>query len=213
VQKTANYLLELRLSGTARKYVKEIAFDVSRKFGVKGLTRNRVVPHVSLIGAIKTNNEQKLIHEIIETCRKYDLMTIKFDGFTSFGNWLFGNRVLAVKIKPSNDLELLRSEIVKKISEFCQLSKFDTEKWKPHATIAFKDIDKKFKQIKDFLENIRCPEIQHYVLRITLLKNARILREYDFFQRKSLTRFEALNKGIKKETIILLKKRIDGNKS
>ena len=29
------------------------------------------------------------------------LMTIKFSGFTSFGSWLRGNRVLALKIDPS----------------------------------------------------------------------------------------------------------------
>jgi len=208
-----SYLIEFRLSGSARKYVENAVFDVSKHFNVKGVTRKRVVPHVTLVGPIRTKYEQKLIQALIETCMKYDLMTIKFDGFTSFGNWLFGNRVLAVKIKPSNDLELLRSEIVKKISDFCQLSKFDSKEWNPHATIAFKDIDKKFKQIKVFLENRTCPEIRHYVLRITLLKNARILREYDFLQRKSLTRFEALNKGIKRETIMLLKKRIEDNKS
>jgi len=209
VKKTTDYLLEFRLSGSARKYVKDIAFDVARKFGVKGAARNRVVPpHVTIIGPIKTNFEQKLIHEIIETCMKHDLMTIKFSGFTSFGNWLLGNRVLAVKIKPSNELELLRSELTEKLSGFCQLSKFDTRKWKPHATIAFKDIDKKFGQIKAFLENRNCPEIQHYVLRITLLKNARILREYDFLQHRTLNRDEALNRENKKMTIMLLKKRI-----
>jgi 2'-5' RNA ligase len=211
--KTTNYLLEFRLSGTAKKYVKQIAFDVSREFGVQGVTRNRVVPHISLIGPITTNNEQKLVHEIIETCWKYDLLTIRFNGFTSFGNWLFGNRVLAIKIKPSNDLELLRSEIVEKISDFCQLSKFDTKEWNPHVTIAFKDIDKKFKQIKVFLENGNCPEIRHYVIRITLLKNARILTEYDFLLRRQLTRFEALNREIKRMTIMLLKKRINSDKS
>ena len=208
MKKTTDYLLELRLSGSARKYVKDIVFDVARKFDVRGVTRNRVVPHVTIIGPIKTTNEQKLIHEIIETCMKYDLMTIKFSGFTSFGNWLFGNRVLAIKIEQSSELELLRIELVAKLSGFCQLSKFDTRKWKPHATIAFKDIDKKFGQIKAYLENRSCPEIQHYVLRITLLKNARILCEYDFLQHRTLNRDEALNRENKKMTIMLLKKRI-----
>ena len=68
------------------------------------------------------------VHEVIETCKKYDLMTIRFSGFTSFGNWLLGNRVLAINIEPSSELELLRSELVAKLSGFCQLSKFDTEK-------------------------------------------------------------------------------------
>lgn len=217
VKKTTDYLLELRLSGSAKKYVKDIVFDVARKFDAKGVTKNRVVPHVTIIGPIKTNYEQKLIHEIIETCMTYDLMTIKFSDFTSFGNWLRGNRVLAIKIEPSSELELLRIELVARLLRFCQLSKFDTRKWKPHTTIAFKDIDKKFGQIKAYLENKSCPEIQHYVLRITLLKNARILCEYDFLQRRTLTRFEALNRENKIMTIMLLKKRITkrngGNKS
>jgi 2'-5' RNA ligase len=217
VKKTTDYLLEFRLSGSARKYVKNIVFDVARKFDVSGVTRNRVVPHVTMIGPIKTIYEKKLIHEIIETCMKYDLMTIKFSGFTSFGNWLRGNRVLAIKIEQSNELELLRSELLGKLSGFCQLYKFDTRKWKPHATIAFKDIDK-FGQIKTYLENRSCPEIHHYVLRITLLKNARILCEYDFLQQRTLTRLEALNRETKKMTIRLLKERIakrnvGGNKS
>ena len=208
MKKTTDYLLEFRLSGTARKYVKDIAFDVARKFDVKGVTINRVVPHVTIIGPIKTIHEQRLIHEIKETCKKYDLMTIKFSGFTSFGSWLLGNRVLAIKIEQSSELELLRIELIAKLSRFCQLSKFDTRKWKPHATIAFKDIDKKFGQIKAYLENRNCPEIQHCVLRITLLKNARILREYDFLQHRTLNRDEALNRENKKMTIMLLKKRI-----
>ena len=212
------YLVEFRLSGSARKYVEDTVFDVARKFDVKGATRKRIVPHVTIIGPIKTTNEQRLIHEIIETCMKYDLMTIKFSGFTSFGNWLLGNRVLAIKIEQSSELELLRIELIAKLSGFCQISKFDTRKWKPHTTIAFKDIDKKFGQIKAFLENRNCPEIQHYVLRITLLKNARILREYDFLQHRTLNRDEALNREIKKMSIRLLKERIakinvDGNKS
>ena len=171
VKNTTDYLLELRLSGSAKKYVKDIVFDIARKFDVKGVTKNRVVPHVTIIGPITTTNEQKLIHEILETCRQHNLMTIKFNGFTNFGNWLLGKRVLAVKIEPSNELELLKSELVEKLSKFCRLNKFDIRKWKPHTTIAFKDIDKKFRQIKAFLENRNCPEIQHFVLRITLLKS------------------------------------------
>lgn len=205
-KKTTDYLLELRLSGSARKYVKGIVFDVANKFDVSGATRSRVVPHVTVIGPIKTIHEQKLIHEMIETCMKYDLMTIRFSGFTSFGNWIFGNRVLGVKIEPSDELESLRSEIVEKIAGFCQLCKFDTRKWKPHSTIAFKDIDNKFGKIKDYLENRSCPEIKHYVLRVTLLKNRKILCEYDFLQHRALNRYEALNRENKKMTLMLLKK-------
>ncbi len=60
--------------------------------------------------------------------------------------------------------------------------------YKPHATIAFKDIDDKFRVIKKFLETVDVPKIQHFVLRLTLLKNAKILREYDLLQHRLLTR-------------------------
>lgn len=208
VKRINRYLVEFRLSGSARKCVRDIVFDVARKFDVSGVTRNRVVPHVTMIGPVKKIYEKKLIDETIETCMKHYLMTIKFSGFTSFGNWLKGNRVLATKILPSNELELLRSDLVRNLSEFCQLNKFDTRKWKPHVTIAFKDIDKKFGRIKEYLENRSCPEIQHYVLRITVLKKARILCAYDFLQKRTLTRVEALNRETKKMTISLLKERL-----
>jgi 2'-5' RNA ligase len=202
-----SYLLELRLSGSAKDYVKETVYDVARKFNVNGATKTRVVPHVTIMGPIKTRDQRKLIDEMVNTCLKYELMTIKFNGFRTFGNWFFGKRVLGVKIEPSNDLELLRSELVKKLG-FCQLNKFDKKKWKPHSTIAFKDIDKKFGEIKKYLENQNCPQIKHYVLRITLLKNARILCEYDFLQQRALNHFEAKSRENKKRTMMLLRQRL-----
>jgi 2'-5' RNA ligase len=161
---------------------------------------------VTLVGPIKTTDESKLVAEIIRTCTKYDLMSMKFSGFRSFGNWLFGNRVIGVKIEPSNELEALRSELVNKL-DFCQLSKFDRKEWKPHSTIAFKDVDQKFGEIKKYLESQRCPQIQHYVVRITLIKNAKILCAYDFLQRRALNRYEALSRENKRLTIMLLKKK------
>jgi hypothetical protein len=66
----------------------------------------------------------------------------------------------------------------------------------------------KYDQIKSYLENRHCPEIRHYVIRITLLKNARILCEYDFLQRRTLNRREALDREVRKTTIMILKNRI-----
>jgi len=60
----------------------------------------------------------------------------------------------------------------------------------------------------EYLENRSCPAIRHYVLRITLLKNTRILYEYDFLQQRTLSLHEALNRETKKMTIRLLKKKL-----
>lgn len=202
------YLVEVRLSGSAKKYVKNLIFDVARTFSVMGVTGKKVVPHITVLGPVKTKNEQRLIQEIVGVCNKYDLMSIKFEGFRTFGNWLFGNRVIGINIKSSIELEQLRSELIEKLSEFCQLSKHDTGEWKPHSTIAFKDIDRKFVEIKKFVESQKVPEIRHYVLRVTLLKGRKILCEYDFLQRKTLNRYEALSRENKRKTLTMLKEKL-----
>jgi 2'-5' RNA ligase len=137
-----------------------------------------------------------------------ELMTAKLAGFMNFGNWLFGNRVLGINIQPSDNFELLRSEFVQRLEGFCQLSEFDTKKWKPHATLAFKDIDNKYSEIKRHLEKKNCPEIKNYIARITLMKNRRILIEYDFLQHRVLNRYEALNRENRRQTLALLKNRL-----
>ena len=206
-----NYLFEFRLSGFARQYVKRLVFDVAERFRVQGATTKRVVPHVTLVGSLSTTDEERLIRESVDIIDNYDLLAFKFCGFRSFGNWLRGNRVLAVEIAPSPELRTLRSELVGALISYCQLSKYDKTEWKPHATIAFKDIDEKFGQIKRFLDSKACPQIRHYVLRITLLKNARILYEYDLLQKRKLNRPESLNRNIKKTTLTLLRQRLERN--
>jgi hypothetical protein len=98
--------------------------------------------------------------------------------------------------------------VFKELSDYCQFSNFDTKEWKPHSTIAFKDIDKHFKQIKKHLENEDCPKINHYVLRLTLLRRGKILCEYDFFQCRTLTRLEALSSAELRKTFEIMKEQI-----
>lgn len=205
-----SYLVEFRLSGSAKKYVKQLAYNVARRFNVQGVTEKRVVPHVTIFGPFKATDEKRLIRNLEEVCNNYDLITFMFKGFRSFGNWLTGNRVLAVNIEPSTDLNMLRSDLVQTFAEYCKLGKYDRKTYKPHATIAFKDIGNKFGTIKNYLDSISVPEIQHFILRITLLKNAKILCEYDLLQHRILTRREALNRDIRKTTLRFLRHRRDG---
>ena len=204
-QQSKPYLLELRLRGSARKYVESLAFEVSKQFGVTGVTTKRVIPHVTVLGGFNTSDERRLICSLNRMCRKYRFLKFRFNGFLSFGNWLRGNRILAIDIEPSFELSALRSLLAKELSDYCGLGKFDSKEWKPHATFAFKDIDKQFKLIRKYLENEDCPKINHYVLRLTLLKNARILCEYDFFQCRTLTRSEALSRAELRKTFEIMK--------
>jgi hypothetical protein len=49
-----SYFLELRLSGSVRRYIRQLALRVAHDFQVKGLTAHRVVPHVSVVGSFNT---------------------------------------------------------------------------------------------------------------------------------------------------------------
>jgi calcineurin-like phosphoesterase family protein len=56
----------------------------------------------------------------------------------------------------------------------------------------------KFGRVKDYILTKPEPESTQYVMRVTLIKNSKILREYDFFLRKSLRRWEAKSRLILK---------------
>ena len=67
-----------------------------------------------------------------------------------------------------------------------------------------------FNSIKNHIKNKPAPNFTQIVMRVTLLKNGRILREYDFLQRKLLNRRQALNKHITRRSKTLLKEFMQG---
>jgi len=53
-----HYLIEFRFHGYAKKYAKQLIQEVAMKFRVKGVTRNRAVPHITLFGTFTTKQER-----------------------------------------------------------------------------------------------------------------------------------------------------------
>ena len=70
-----------------------------------------------------------------------------------------------------------------------------------HTTILNHHINHLTPRITEYLKQIPFNKIEQALLRVYLLKDKKILREYDFFLEKSLKRFEAKNSFIFKETI------------
>lgn len=197
--RTKGYLIEFRFSGYAKDTIKELKNNISRNFHV---TEKKIVPHVTLIGTVYTKDEKRLLKEIVNVAKNYKLIKCKFDGFDSFEN-----RVIYVKIKPSEELKQLRLEMVEKLQEFCTLSSFDYAKnFTFHATLVLKDIQRKFERIWEYLQSWKLPKLDQYVIRITILKKGRILGEYDLLQRKLLNRKQSLDKKIHRKTIEILNK-------
>ena len=89
----AHYLIEFRFSGNAKSDIRNLKEAISKKFRV---SKRRSIPHISLAGPLYTNDEKRLVKEIKDVCKKYELVKFRLDGFDNFEN-----RVIYVNINPS----------------------------------------------------------------------------------------------------------------
>ncbi len=205
----ASYLIEFRLNGHPKKYAKRLIFEISKKFHVHGVTHKRPVPHISLFGPFQTNDPKGIVNSVVKVCKKHDLIPYSISGFNHFDH--ARNKVIFLDIKPSRELENLRWDISKTLVPITKIrNDWDRQRnFTFHATIAFKDIDHKFKQIVSYLKTKEEPQIKQHLLRVSIIKNGLILYEYDFMQKRLLNRSDSKNKHICMKTIEILKKKIE----
>lgn len=197
-----SYLIEFRFTGYAKKYLKKEIRDVSKKFRVKGVTKKKVVPHISLIGPFKTKKPQKVVSKFLEVSKKYEWMKFRLHGFG-----YFDDRVIYADVKPRDRLIQYRKELFQEIEPL--IYTVDTDYLNPfefHATIAFKDIQGKFRKIWNYLDRKKPKRIEQTLIRATLLRGPKIMHEYDFIQGRMLNRKQALDRRIKRKTMGMLKK-------
>lgn len=201
----ANFYVEFRMHGYAKAYAKRLIWSVAKKFRVKGGIRKRVVPHIGLYGEGKTDNIQKVVSAVGRVGRKYTLVPFKIKGFGYFDK---PQKVIYLDISPSKELEELRWELsqeLRKVSS-CQ-SQDSRRKFEFHGTIAFKDIDNKFNRIWSYIKNKEEPDINQYLLRITVIgARRRMVCEYDLVLKKLLNREQAVSRYWWRKTINKMRK-------
>lgn len=197
------YLIEFRFSGYAKEVIKQLKECISRNFHV---TKRKIIPHITLVGPLHTYNVKLLIDTVRDVCNKYELVKFKLDGF---GN--FPDDVIYVRIKPSEELEKLRLELVERLEKFCKLDEHDyDDPFEFHATLVMKDIQRKFDSIWEYLQSWAIPRMNQYVVRITILTEQRkILAEYDLLLGKILNRRDALDRKKFKKTLEKLEEKRD----
>lgn len=203
----ANFLIEFRMQGYAKEYAKDIVYSVANKFRVKGVVGRKVVPHISLYGPGKIDDIGKVVSAVKRVGRKYTLVPFKIRGFGYFDK---PHKVIYLDISPSKELEALRWELsqeLRKVSSCQSQDRHSSTKFKFHGTIAFKDVDNKFNRIWSYIKNREEPDINQYLLRITVIgARGRIVCEYDLVLKRLLNRREALSKFWWRETINRLRK-------
>ena len=203
-----HYLIEFRFqSAKIRKYLKGMIYDVNRKFHVG---KKRHIPHITLVGPLTTNNEKRLISDFVRVCSETRLMKFKGNGFGTFDS----NRVVYINIGASERLNEFRIKLAETLRPYCKLQSHDKRKDEDrfgyHSTLAMKLSENEFTRIKNYIRNKPEPNFSQVVMRITLLKGGKILREYDFLQKRLLNRRQALNKHITRNSKELLRRFFDG---
>jgi 2'-5' RNA ligase len=205
------YFIEFRFHRYAKRYLKSTIQEISHKFRVKATSKK--VPHLTLFGPFKTNNERQMVNTLMQVCKNYEdkLIPFRLKGFDGFDN--FSNKVVFIDVRPSEEMKELRFSIAKSLLKITDTNSVQDKKskddFKFHATVAFKDIDKKYSEILSYLKSKPEPSIKQTLLRVTIIKKGKILYEYDLILKRLLNRSESKSTRVLSETIRQLRRRKD----
>ncbi len=191
----AHYLIEFRFLGNSKHEIKSLIWEVNKKFHIR--PPHRPIPHISLVGPFYTRDEKRLVNDFKELCSKQSLMEFKIEGYDTFEN----TRVVYININPSKELKKFRWELSNSLKDYCNLKPIDLNRsFSFHATIAMKLSPNKFEDVKKYIKSRGEINFEHRLTRVTLIKNQKILCEYDFLLKRLLNRREAKSQSILKET-------------
>lgn len=190
-KRMVTFCISSRLYGDAREDVRRLVFRVARKFRVRGAVKERPVPHVTLYYRSQTEDIGAVVSAVRQIGQKYTLIPFRINGFGHFNH-----DVVYLNINPSAQLKKLRWELAQELMKVSVPSEYDKQQdFVFHTTIAFLDINKKFKKIWEHIGQLRGPVYDRHLVRIAILNNRRkILYEYDLILKKLLTRREALGR-------------------
>jgi 2'-5' RNA ligase len=202
------YLIDIHLMGSVKHQIRTLSDQLQEKFN---LGEKLVVPHITLAGPFSTDNEEKLVEDFTRICTNQKV-TPKYE-LGSYG--FFDNtRVVFVTITPDENLRQFRYQLSRALSPYCSLRNYDldsAEKFRFHATLAMKLDWLTFQRIKWYFRGQGGVTYRHHPIRATLLRNSRILCEYDFIQARMLSRAQALSKATKMRDFAILRSWADGN--
>lgn len=202
-----HYLIEYRFQGSLKYDIREMIHHLEKKFHLS--PSKKAVPHMTLCGGFTTKNEKQLIKDFVSICSDTPLCKYTIDGYGYFEN---ETGVIFINVKPNENLKQFRWILAQTLANHCRLREFDYKQdFKFHATLAMNLKDSDFSRIKRYIDSKPEPQFKQVLIRVTILKNSKILCEYDFLQRRLLNRNEALSKRELTRTFTLLDKYFKGD--
>lgn len=203
-----HYLIDIRLMGSVKHQIRTLSNHLTEKFNL----RNKLVtPHITLAGPFSTHDEKKLVEDFTRICSNQKVIP-KYE-VGSYG-FFDDTRVVFVTITPDENLKQFRYQLSQVLITYCLLRNYDldsADEFRFHATLAMKLDWLTFQRIKWSFRGHESVIYRHHPIRATLLRNTKILCEYDFIQERMLSRAQALSRGTMKRDFDILKTWDDGS--
>ena len=186
------FLIDVRLMGSVKHQIHNLSNHLQEKFN---LGDKRVIPHITLAGPFSTHNERKLVADFTRICtNQKEIPKYEVGSYGFFDD----SKVIFVTITPDKNLKQFRYQLSQALSPYCSLRKYDldsADKFRFHSTLAMKLDWLTFQRIKWYFRGQESVIYRHHPIRATLLRNSKILCEYDFIQDRMLSRAQALSKA------------------
>ncbi len=197
-----HYLIDIRMMGSVKHQIRNLSNYLQEKFN---LGDKRVIPHITLAGPFSTCNEKKLIEDFTRLCmNQKEIPKYEVGGYGFFDD----SKVIYVTITPDENLKQFRYQLSQAISPYCSLRRYDLDSaddFRFHSTLAMKLGWLTFKRIKWYFRGQENVIYRHHPIRATLLRNSKILCEYDFIQSRMLSRSQALSRATMMRDFDILK--------
>ena len=204
-----HYLIDIRLMGSIKHQIRNLSNHLEERFN---LGNKRVIPHITLAGPFSTTDEQKLIEDFTSICTNQKVIPkYEVGGYGFFDD----SKVVFVAITPDENLKQFRYQLSRALLPYCSLRNYDldsVEEFRFHATLAMKLDWLTFRRIKWYFRHQERVTYRHHPIRATLLRNTKILCEYDFIQERMLSRAQALSRATMKRDFDILKVWDDGSR-
>jgi 2'-5' RNA ligase len=174
--------------GPVKDQVQSLSNRLEEKFRLR---EKMVVPHITLAGPFSTEDEDRLVRDFTRVCTAQEnIPRYEAGGYGFFSS----TRVVYVAIEPDEPLRRFRYELSRAIAPYCTLRAYDRDDaaaFRFHATIAMKLDWLTFQRIRWHFRNQEPVVHRPHPIRATLLRDSRILCEYDFVQKRMLTPAQA----------------------
>jgi len=190
----ARYLIDIRLMGPVEKQVRAQSGELREKFG---LDKFLVVPHITLAGPFPTDDEPRLLADFGRVCREAETPHYDVGGYGFFPE----ARAVYVIINPDPALREFRFVLAQAIAPYCSLREHDydtADNFRFHATLAMKLDRLTLTRVRWHMRKQDPVVFYHHPIRATVLKNAKVLCEYDFSQGRMLTPAQARGRATRK---------------